>query len=351
MPNQLRPRRLLFVAVVALVAAFSTAAGTTAATSRSAPAATRSGNSTITVGVQQGYNLLPMLVGIREGYFKKVGITDVKFTLFASIPAMFAAVAQGQLDVGGQSIPPLIAYNRATSGSKLKMLVTGTTGSTMWFAGTKTGLPSATKADWKKAVLAWKGKKIGIPAPKGLIELYTNRLLKDVGLSPSDVTYQVVGVGPPAVAALKQGLVDVISGDALTLGLLAPDKAGYAVLSFPNGQGPTDLRTAPAGVWFASQDSVTKDPARFMAFANGWAKARAYLANPKNKKNVLDLLVRKVGLSPQEAAAIYPVGIPPFVIAKMSRAIYTQSLATLVDAGVVPGPVPSFDDNVFTFAK
>ena len=345
----LRFARRGVAALLVSLAVVSVAAAAPSGSARSA--APQGGGQTLTIGVQQGYNLLPVFVGLRQGYFKKAGISEIKFNIFASIPAMLAAVAQGQLDLGGQSIPPLVAYNRATSGTKLKIVVAGTQGSTMFFAGANTRLPRATKANWKRAVQAWKGRKIGIPAPRGLIELYTNRLLKDAGMSPSDVTYQVVGVGPPAVAALKQGLVDVITGDALTVGLLAPEKAGYPVLSFPDGHGPDDLRSAPAGVWFASADTVAKDRSRFVAFAQGWARARTYLANPKNRKGVLDLLVRKVGLSSQEAAAIYPVGTPPFAQARVSRAIWDRAMATLVDAGVVPGPAPSYEDNVFDFAR
>src|SRR4029079_10907438 len=146
-------------------------------------------------GVQQGYNALPLFVAVRHGYFKKAGITDVKFTLFSSLPAMLTAVAQGQLDVGYQSIPPLLAYDKATSGTKLKVIAATSSASVMFFAKNDTPIPVATSKNWKSTVLAWKGKKIGVPAPNGLIELYVKSMVKEAGLQPDDVKTVVVGVG------------------------------------------------------------------------------------------------------------------------------------------------------------
>src|SRR5690242_3925097 len=88
-------RRVALTVVAALAVGALAVSGATA--SRGSTTAT---GSTLSVGVQQGYNALPLFVAVRHGYFKKAGITDVKFTLFSSLPAMLTAVAQGQLDVG-----------------------------------------------------------------------------------------------------------------------------------------------------------------------------------------------------------------------------------------------------------
>ena len=75
---------------------------------------------------------------------------------------MFAAVAQGQMDVGLQTLPPLNAYNRATSGTKLKLIAPNQMNSLIWATRNDASIPVATKADWKRTVLSWKGKKVGI---------------------------------------------------------------------------------------------------------------------------------------------------------------------------------------------
>jgi NitT/TauT family transport system substrate-binding protein len=342
---------IALVGAAILALAVATPSASSAPTASSAPGASQAAGRTLTIGVQQGYNLLPVFAGLRNGYFKKAGITGIRFVVFASTPAMFAAAAQGQLDLGYQAIPGLIAYNRATSGTKLKIVAANTWDSSMFFARNGSGVVRATKANWQNAIRSLRGKKVGLPVPRGLQELWTTYLLGQVGMSPSDVTYTYVGVGPPAVAALKQGLVDTISGDALMLGLLAAEKLGYTFFSMPDGHGPKKLLGMPTGVFFAAEDVVAKDRQTFVAFARGLVQARAFLAKPANRRSVIDLMVRRVGLSQTEANAIYPVGIPVFAKAKMSRAIWEHTVTTLVDTGVIPGPAPSYADNVFDFAR
>jgi ABC-type nitrate/sulfonate/bicarbonate transport system substrate-binding protein len=349
-----RRRGWLAVAAVALAigALASTASASTRASAGSArPAAGR----TLTFGVQQGYSLLPVFAAIRQGYFKKVGITDVKLNIFSSTPAMFAAAAQGQIDLAQQSIPGIVNYNTATSGTKLKIVAVDTFDSTMMFARTGSGIPAATAKDWKSTVRSWKGKKIGIPVQKGLQQLYIDAMLKEVGMSPSDINYLVVGVGAPAVAAMRAGLVDTISGDVLTLGLIRPEKLGYAMISFPAHQAPPVLLNQPTGVFFTSEASASNDRALFAGFANGIVKARAFLRNPKNKRSVIDLMVRKIGLKPEEANVIYPIGIPVFTKSKISKSIFDRTIAAYVQTGVLSGaaanPPPTFQGTVFDFAK
>ena len=89
---------LLFIVTItcAVVASGATAS----------PQGVRATSTTLSIGLQQGYNGLPFFVAVRHGFFKKAGITDVKFSLFNSLPAMLTAVAQGQLDVGSQAFLP-----------------------------------------------------------------------------------------------------------------------------------------------------------------------------------------------------------------------------------------------------
>lgn len=340
------PRRAL--AVLALAVAIGAAGATGAMASERSAAAT---GKTIRVGLQQGYNGLPFFVGVRHGFFKKAGITDVKFSLFSSLPAMLTAVAQGQLDIGSQTIPAVVSYNRATSGTKLSIVAPSSSGSNMWFAKNDAGIPVATKTNWKSTVLGWKGKRIGVPAPNGILDLITKYLAKEAGLQPDEFRTVVVGVGPPAVAALQQGFVDVISGDALTLGLIKD--FGRSILSFPHDQGPIEFQDALAGVLFTSETAIQADRALYAAFADGLVKARAFMRNPKNKKAVMNLLTGKIGLSAEEAASLYDIAVVQFAApsTSISRRTVGQSVAGYVKTGIMPAPAPPYDFFVADFAK
>lgn len=337
-------KKALALGAVAAIAACLVAATSANAT----PKAT---GTTITVGIQQGYNVLPVFAGIRKGFFKKAGITDVKFTLFTSLPAMLTAVAQGQLDIGLQTIPTIVAYNKASSGTKLKIVAPVQLGSAVFAARADTTIPVATKTDWKSTVLAWKGKKIGVPAPNGIIDLYAKYMIKEAGLQPGDVTTVTVGVGPPAIAALQQGIVDVISGDILTEALLRANNTGKSVLSFYAEQGPPELVNALTGTYFTSDAEIAANPKLYAAFAEGLRQTRAWMKLPSSKASLMDLLMRKLGYSRAEADILYQTGIPAYARAQLSKRVVGASLKAYYGSGVMTGTQPGYDFFVADFAK
>lgn len=340
--------RMLLVVPALAVAIGSLLGASGAAAADSSRKAT---GTTLSVGLQQGYNGLPFFVGVRHGFFKKAGISDVKFTLFSSLPAMLTAVAQGQLDVGSQAIPAVLSYNRATSGTKVKIIAPSTAASTMFFARNDSTIPVATTTNWKSTILAWKGRKIGVPVPNGLLELYVKYFVKEAGMQQSDIQTVVVGVGPPAVAALQNGLVDVISGDALTLGLLKG--FGKNILGFPLKQGPADFSTTLAGVLFTSDAEIQANRGTYVAFANGLVQARKFIADPKNKKAVLDIMTRKIGLKADEAELVYPLARETFggPNTKITKKTVGQTLTAMLKSNVITGPLPAYDFLVADFAK
>jgi ABC-type nitrate/sulfonate/bicarbonate transport system substrate-binding protein len=345
-----RYRAKLFAACAPLVlAGVLVASSVTAATA--APTGHEATGKTLRVALQQPDNALPILVGLRHGYFKKAGITDIRLTLFTSLPAMFAALAGGQMDVGLQTLPALNSYNRATSGAKLKMIAPNQMNSLLWATRNDSGIPVATKANWKSSVEAWKGKKIGIPAAGGILDLFTRLMIKEAGLSSSDVSIIPVGVGPPAVAALQQGLVDVITGDTLTLALLRSQKIGRAVIAFSAGQGPASLLNTQISGWITSDDNIGKDRATYQAFTTGMQKARAFLRDPKNKKDVLDIIVRKIGIAPDQAETLYTVGVPTLYQPALNKQIVGRTLQTYLAAGVITGQPPAYSFLVADFAR
>ena len=337
-------RRTLVVGAVAALAALLLGGS-------GAQAAPKASGSTITVGIQQSYNVLPVFAGVRKGFFKKAGITDVKFTLFTSLPAMLTAVAQGQLDIGLQTIPTIVAYNNATSGTKLKIVAPVQLGSGDWAAKNGSAIPVATKTDWKSTVRAWKGKKVGVPAPNGIIDLYTKYMVKAAGLQPGDVSTVTVGVGPPAVAALQQGIVDVIVGDVLTEALLRANNQGKAVLSYYAEQGPPELVNALTGTYFTSDSAIQANPKLYAAFAEGLRQTRAWMKLPSSKASLMDLLTRKLGYSKAEADILYQIGIPAYARAELNKRIVGASLKAYLGAGVMTGTPPPYNSFVADFAK
>lgn len=342
-------RRPLASVVCAAAACVLAVGVTPASAASSAPRAT---TSTITVAQQQPYNLLPIFVGLRHGFFKKAGITEVKYSTFQSLPVLFTSVAQGQIDIGLQTIPPMTAYNRATTGTKLMFIAPGQTDALVWAAGNGSPIPIATKADWKSTVLAWKGKKVGVPAFGGIIDLFTRYLVKAVGLTPGqDVTIVPVGAGAASIAALQAGVVDVTTGDPFTIAGLQPPGLGHSVLNFSAGRGPSELLGALTSGWFTSSDNLEKNRALWVGFAEGMAKARKFMADPKNRKDIIDIMVRKIGLPQYAADFLWKHGMPPMTAAQLNRAVFDKTVAGYLATGVMTAPAPTYSDLVADFVK
>lgn len=339
-------RRLAaLLAAVAVMAVAAVAAASSAS-------ATPSADKTLRVGVQSAYSMTPIFVALRHGYFKQAGIEKVEFTLFQSLPAMFAALAGGQLDLAAQTVPAVAAYNRATTGPKLKYIAPLANDAVSFTARSGSGIPVATKTDWKPTILALKGKKVGVPAPGGIVDLFLRSMLKDVGLSASDVQIFTVGAANTAVAALSGGIVDVIGADLQTEALARKQGIGANILAFGLGQGPPELLGTFATGYLASDSRIGEDRELFISVTNALVKARAYMANPKNKGNMLDLLTRKVGLSAEEAARMYEVGIPLLSSrTALNRATLGRTFAAFVKAGVITIAPPAYPDIAAPFGK
>ena len=333
-------------AVFAALLLTSSVAAATAASKRHEATGT-----TLRVALQQPDNALPILVGLRHGYFKKAGITDIKLTLFTSLPAMFAALAQGQMDVGLQTLPALNSYNRATSGTKLKMIAPNQMNSLLWATRNDAGIPVATKANWKSTVEAWKGKKVGIPAAGGILDLFTRLMIKEAGLSSGDVTIIPVGVGPPAVAALQQGLVDVITGDTLTLALLKTQKIGKAVIAFSAGQGPASLLNTPDLRLDHLGRQHREEPRHLPGLYDGNATGPGVPPQSEEQEG------RHRHHRPQDrdpgrpGGDPLPVGVPTIDQPTLNKQIVGRTLQTYLAAGVITGQPPAYSFLVADFAR
>lgn len=339
-------RATVVVAALALVVCLAGASGALAS-----PKAKSASGTTLSVGVQQSYSMVPLYVALRHGFFKQAGITDVKFTVFTSLPAMLTAVAQGQLDIGLQTIPAIVAYNKASSGTKLKVVAPISSGSLQWLGKVDSTIPVATKTDWLTTVKAWKGKKVGIPAPGGILALFTSYMVKEAGLQPSDVQLIPVGVGPPAVAALQAGVVDMVTGDAFTAGLLKAQGIGKTILSLLE-TGPPEFSDSLTGVLFTTESEAQSNQKLYKGFADGMEKARAWIKNPKNRGDIQDILIRKIGLKREEVKALFADTIAQFT--RPSTVISKKSVGATLKAyystGVMTGTPPAYDFFVADFA-
>jgi ABC-type nitrate/sulfonate/bicarbonate transport system substrate-binding protein len=332
--------------IAAVVAAIVLACGATAAQSSS-----RDSCQTLNLAVQDGSSAYDFFVAQRHGYLKKAGICKITYTIFNNIPALTTAIAQGQVDLGALAFPAVLAYDRATSGAKIQYIASSGQNLSNWYSNDPS-IPVATKSDWIDTVKAWKGKKVGVPAVGGIVDLFTRYAIQQAGMTPgTDVQIVGTGAGAQAVAALNNGVVDVISGDSAVRALLEATHTGHTIIDVGNLQGPPlELNTFITG-WVTTTDKLNANPTLYKDIVAALTLAHKYQSNPSSQKDLVQLLTKQVGYTPQVAALWYRYGNSLRAAAKLNPTVFTQTVNAFVQTGVITGTPPVYTDMVSPFAK
>ena len=73
--------------------------------------------------------------------------------------------------------------------------------------------------------------------------------------------------------------------------------------------------------------------------------------HPKNKKDVLDIIVRKIGIAADQAETLYTIGVPTIYQPTLDKQIVGRTLKTYLAAGVITGQAPAYSFLVADFAR
>jgi NitT/TauT family transport system substrate-binding protein len=131
-----------------------------------------------------------------EGGFARAEDLDVKMLAFQNDTLMMKALIAGELDsYEGSPVSRLIAGSK---GADVKIL--GCTWPKLTY--------SLFSHDGIGTIADLKGKKIGISAPGSLPDLVARAMLKQAGISPSDVSFVAAGSDPERVRALTAKTID-----------------------------------------------------------------------------------------------------------------------------------------------
>ncbi|WP_207482913.1 ABC transporter substrate-binding protein [Arenibaculum pallidiluteum] len=130
-------------------------------------------------------------------------------------------------------------------------------------------------ADKVKSAKDFKGLKIGVTAPGSSTAMMAQYAMVKAGLAPSDASIIGVGGGASAVAAVKQGQVDVISHLDPVIAKLEADKDIVTLIDTRTEQGTKDLfgGSNPAAVVYAKTDFIEKNPETTQRLVNAFVKA------------------------------------------------------------------------------
>jgi NitT/TauT family transport system substrate-binding protein len=143
-----------------------------------------------------------------------------------------------------------------------------------------------------------KGKTIGVSARGSATELQAKALFVGAGMPPDSATYIAVGAPNTAFAALVSKQVDAaLSWDPI-VALCDSSQKCSVIADMRKGQGPGDVKAMNGSfvTWCARRDYVSKNEETVDAFRRASDKATAWLKDPKNRAETMEIASKHLKL-------------------------------------------------------
>lgn len=238
----------------------------------------RKAGGTIKVGVQPVIAILPLYVGIKQGFFKEEGL-DVQTVKAETGPALVTQTINGQMDLAFLGSPVLI--NAAANKLPLRYVTAvNTTVGPGGDAEESRILVSANSTLTKPSELV--GKKVAVNSLESLLHTAARNAIDADGGDSSKVQYVEVPF-TSMLATLRSGEVDAVvtAEPFVTQGLESKQTKSLSTMW---DKLPADL---PVSL-FATSVKGSQNTARLDAFRKAWAKSVEYTkANPDEARKEL----------------------------------------------------------------
>lgn len=224
----------------------------------------------LAVGGQAALYYLPLTLADRLGYFKDEGL-EVEIHDFSGGSRSLQALIGHSADVVAGAYEHTIVMQ--TLAQKVQAFV---------LQGMNPGLELGIRKD-RAAGYSWpkdlKGMTIGVSAPGSSTHMLVNHLLASVGLTPDDVSIIGVGTGPLAVAAIRTGKIDALSGGEPVMSLLESSGDIKIVVETITDKGVRDVfgGSMPAATLYSRVDFIDKNPNTVQALTNAMVRALLWL--------------------------------------------------------------------------
>lgn len=239
----------------------------------------------LAVGGRTTLYYLPLTLADRLGYFTDEGL-DVEINDFPGGSKALQALIGHSADVVSGAYEHTIVMQ--TLAQKVEAFV---------LQGMNPGLELGIRKD-RAADYKWakdlKGMKIGVSAPGSSTHMLVNHLLASVGLRQEDVSIIGVGTGPSAVAAMRSGEIDALSGAEPVMTLLERSGDMKIVVETITEKGVRDVfgGSMPAATLYARVDYIEKNPETVQALTNAIVRALLWLQK-STTEDVLNMVPRE----------------------------------------------------------
>lgn len=238
-----------------------------------------------------GFADLFTVVAEKKGFYRDEGFEVDKQVVKSDVAVK--AVAAGE-----------IAYTRAI-GSALRAAAQGIGVKGIIAAQTRPSQLLVSRAEFK-SVQDLKGKLVAIDSVQGTTHVMMQIILKHFGMDPDkDVTAVAMADSPTRFKMVQSGTAQAAMLD-LALAIKAEGE-GLKILA-----NAADITERIMGGIATSDKRIKEKPDEVLRFVRAHVKALKYMRDPKNRDEMIQIMVNEVQLSKEEATKTYEMGIKGF---------------------------------------
>ncbi|MEA2988941.1 MAG: hypothetical protein QOG83_1652 [Alphaproteobacteria bacterium] len=277
-----------------------------------------------------GLSSLPLNIAQRKDYFRREGINLVVVPIPGGTDRIVAALDAGEIDAGKNATPYLI--QAVLKGSEAVAFI----------SQTANPVYSLIVRPEIKTYADLKGKTLALSTAGDTITLSTVRLLAAKGIKEGDYKAKTV-IGTPARYECLR------SGECAAVPMGQPEdleaiKQGFPRLGFAHEAG-ADLIF---NVDMVRRAWGEKNKDTLVRFVRAMAASYRFMNDPKNRDEVVKLLVDSGGMAPEIARQIYAPYLEPGknILPKQGEldlAAMRRVLALMAEVGAIAKPAPPAD--------
>lgn len=233
--------------------------------------------------ISEGTYVWPLYVAQAKRLFEREGVS-VQFTVSGSATRHLEELLRGTYDIGLQQNDGIV---RVTEG-----------GADLFIFLPMAHLPafSLITAPSITRIEDLRGKAVAVDSPRGGYTLLLRRMLAAKGLTTADYTMSLAGGSKEKDAAMR-------SGTALATLINPPFDANLVASGFRNLGAITEQFPDYPGPTGAVRRAWARDNEKsLIAFIRGFNAAYAWLQDPKNKNEAIEILNARLNIAPALAA-------------------------------------------------
>lgn len=263
---------------------------------------------TLQIGRAAAFAQFPLFVAEEKGFWEENGI-EPEFVSIASGPEQTAAQVGGDLDVVDNVPNNLLSV--IDKGVDLKAFTVTMKASQFDIIVAKDYPLTAEQGDWQGVMQDLKGANVGVIALGTGAEDIAKTLFEEAGVNPDKQVYIATGLPATTLAAMQNKQIDM----AITLepGIAQAVSSGLAVTPFSvrAGEAPESL-VWPGVVGTVTADFAEQNPDALDRYIATMEETLAWIRDPANKAEVIQLMEKTLSIKPDDAAYLYENNLDQF---------------------------------------